>query len=87
MIKIKEGDWVVCTNDNWDSFTYGKSYQVLSNMSDWCSTIDVADDNGARNRPSYCYYIGSHHPSWGLEKAYYFMPLADWREKKLNELI
>jgi len=69
-----ESKYVVCVTKDFTTFTYGKSYEVL-NVYEFSSLIDLIDDYG--DRPVPCLY---------REGVKYFIPLDEWRDKKLKEI-
>ena len=71
---LKRGDIIVCITKDWESFTYGKKYEVL--MDQIGSIIDVANDRGLRHMP--CYE--------GKDNRY-FMTLEEWRLTRIDEII
>ena len=69
-------NFVVCVTKDFTAFTYGKSYEVLNEVS---SLIDLIDDYG--DRPLPCLYGVIDN-----KRVPYFIPLDEWRDKKLKEI-
>ena len=79
----------VCVTKDWDTFTYGKIYEGEVNG----SLLDVPNDLGERTYPA-LYGVepiirmmeirSFGHPT---KKLYYFIPLEEWREKQINQII
>jgi hypothetical protein len=69
----KRGDILVCFTQEWESFTYGKKYEVLMDQfgPDRMSIVDVMNDQGQRYMPA----------------SNYFVTLDEWREMKIDEII
>ena len=70
---LKKGDIIICITHNWETFTYGKKYEVLMDQfgPDRMSIVDVINDNGDRYMPA----------------SNYFVTLDEWREMKIDEII
>jgi hypothetical protein len=74
---MKKGEWVVCIDDRFASFTKGNKYQLTSDSHG--STLDILNDQGERARPSlYGYESG--------KIITYFMTIQNIREQKLEQL-
>jgi len=71
-------NFVVCVTKDFTAFTYGKSYEVLSDFL-FSSLIDLIDDNGSRPLPSRYGVIDN-------KRVPYFITLDEWRNKKLKEI-
>ena len=52
---LKRGDIIVCITKNWQTYTYGKKYEVL--MDQLGSIIDVMNDQGQRYMPASNYFV------------------------------
>ncbi len=76
---MKRGDWIVCICKNWENFTYGKKYQVLSDTE--YSLINVVNDIGEYPLPSLYGYDGPN------KKVYYFATLEEWREMQIDMVL
>jgi hypothetical protein len=70
---LKRGDKVVCICKEWDNFTYGKTYTVITDVLG--SIIQLKNNDGELQLPSL------YHP-----KGYYFVTPEIFREIKLNEI-
>ena len=70
---LKRGDIIVCITKNWQTYTYGKKYEVLMDQfgPDRMGVVDVMNDQGQRYMPA----------------SNYFVTLEDWREMKIDEII
>ena len=70
---LRRGDIIVCITKDWDSFTYGKKYEVLMDQfgPDRMSIVDVMNDRGERYMPA----------------SNYFVTLDEWRQMQIDELI
>ena len=70
---LKRGDIIFCITHNWETFTYGKKYEVLMDQfgPDRMSIVDVMNDRGQRYMPA----------------SNYFVTLEEWREMKIDEII
>lgn len=51
----KRGDIIVCITKDWQTYTYGKKYEVL--MDQLGSIIDVMNDQGQRYMPASNYFV------------------------------
>ena len=51
---LKRGDIIVCITKDWQTYTYGKKYEVL--MDQLGSIIDVMNDQGQRYMPASKYF-------------------------------
>jgi len=79
----------VCVTKDWGSFTYGKIYEGELNG----SLLDVCDDTGYRSHP--CLHgsreiipmMNTRYYGPPTEKVYYFIPLDEWRDKQIDEII
>jgi hypothetical protein len=71
---LKRGDIIVCFTREWESFTYGKKYEVL--MDQIGNVIDVANDKGLR-----------HMPCYERQDVKYFVTLEEWRQMRIDEII
>lgn len=74
---MKKGDFVICVCKVFNSFTYGKKYQLISDYTG-TSLIDILNDYNERTYP--CYYRNS-------EKEKYFLTIKEWRENQINTII
>ena len=71
-IRFLRGDIIVCATKSWDSFTYGKKYEVLMDqIYPNSSVVDVMNDWGGRHMPA----------------SKYFVTLDEWRLMQIDELI
>ncbi len=52
---LKRGDIIVCITKDWQTYTYGKKYEVL--MDQLGSIIDVMNDQGQRYMPASKYFV------------------------------
>ena len=52
---LKRGDIIVCITKDWQTYTYGKKYEVL--MDQLGSIIDVMNDQGQRYMPASNYFV------------------------------
>jgi hypothetical protein len=52
---LKRGDIIVCVTKDWQTYTYGKKYEVL--MDQLGSIIDVMNDQGQRYMPASNYFV------------------------------
>ena len=70
---LKRGDIIVCITKNWETFTYGKKYEVLMDQfgPDRMGVVDVMNDQGQRYMPA----------------SNYFVTLNEWRGMKIDEII
>jgi hypothetical protein len=69
---LKRGDIIVCVTKDWDTFTYGKKYDVLlDQIGPDSSVVDVMNDRGGRYMPA----------------SKYFVTLEEWRLMQIDELI
>jgi len=70
---LKKGDIIVCITKDWQTFTYGKKYEVLMDQfgPDRMSIVDVMNDLGERYMPA----------------SNYFVTLDEWRVMKIDEII
>ena len=70
---LKRGDIIVCITKNWQTYTYGKKYEVLMDQfgPDRMGVVDVMNDQGQRYMPA----------------SNYFVTLEEWREMKIDEII
>ena len=70
---LKRGDIIVCITHNWETFTYGKKYEVLMDQfgPDRMGVVDVMNDQGQRYMPA----------------SNYFVTLEVWRVMKIDEII
>jgi len=75
-----KGDIVVCITESFQEFTYGKQYQLYSDVDKKRlgvgSIIPITSDLG--NHPLPAYYSPT---------GYYFLPLHIWRELKINKVL
>jgi len=70
--RILRGDIIVCATKDWDTFTYGKKYEVLMDqIYPNSSVVDVMNDLGARHMPA----------------SKYFVTLEEWRVERIKEII
>lgn len=79
----------VCVTKEFGHFTYGKTYEgeLLGSL------LDVENDIGDRSMP--CLYgsreiipmMNTRYYGPPTEKVYYFLPLEEWREKQINDII
>lgn len=69
---LKRGDIIVCITKDWDTFTYGKKYEVLMDQfgPDRMSIVDVMNDRGERYMPA----------------SNYFVTLDEWRRMVIDEI-
>ena len=72
-MNLKRGDIIVCITKDWETFTYGKKYEVLMDQfgPDRMSIVDVSNDRGGRHMPA----------------SKYFVTLEEWRLMQIDELI
>ena len=70
---LRRGDIIVCATKDWETFTYGKKYEVLMDQfgPDRMSIVDVMNDRGDRYMPA----------------SNYFVTLDEWRQMQIDELI
>ena len=70
---LKRGDIIVCITKNWQTYTYGKKYEVLMDQfgPDRMGVVDVMNDQGQRYMPA----------------SNYFVTLEEWRVMKIDEII
>ncbi len=70
---LKRGDIIVCITHNWETFTYGKQYEVLMDQfgPDRMSIVDVMNDRGERCMPA----------------SNYFVTIEEWRETRIDEIM
>ena len=70
---LKRGDIIVCITKNWQTYTYGKKYEVLMDQfgPDRMGVVDVMNNQGQRYMPA----------------SNYFVTLEEWREMKIDEII
>ena len=70
---LKRGDIIVCITKNWQTYTYGKKYEVLMDQfgPDRMGVVDVMNDQGQRYMPA----------------SNYFVTLEVWRVMKIDEII
>ena len=70
---LKRGDIIVCITKNWQTYTYGKKYEVLMDQfgPDRMGVVDVMNDQGQRYMPA----------------SNYFVTLNEWRGMKIDEII
>jgi hypothetical protein len=70
---LKRGDIIVCITKDWQTYTYGKKYEVLMDQfgPDRMSIVDVMNDRGDRYMPA----------------SNYFVILEVWRVMKIDEII
>ena len=52
---LKRGNIIVCNTKDWQTYTYGKKYEVL--MDQLVSIIDVMNDQGQRYMPASNYFV------------------------------
>jgi hypothetical protein len=71
-----KGDIVVCITESFQEFTYGKQYQLYSDVRKNASIIPVTSDLGNQTLPAYF-----------SPNGYYFLPLSVWRELKINKVL
>lgn len=69
---LKRGNIIVCITKDWQSFTYGKKYEVLMDQfgPDRMGIVDVMNDAGQRYMPA----------------SSYFITLEEWREMRIDEI-
>lgn len=75
-----EGDVVYCITKDMQSFTFGKSYKILSSVDLNSTLIDIENDFGKRSLPS-LYYTDKG------EIKYYFVTRQEWRERFIKKLL
>ena len=70
---LKRGDIIVCITKNWQTYTYGKKYEVLMDQfgPDRMGVVDVMNNQGQRYMPA----------------SNYFVTLNEWRGMKIDEII
>ena len=70
---LKRGDIIVCITKNWQTYTYGKKYELLMDPlgPGMPSIVDVMNDQGQRYMPA----------------SNYFVTLNEWRGMKIDEII
>ena len=70
---LKRGDIIVCITKNWQTYTYGKKYEVLMDQfgPDRMGVVDVMNNQGQRYMPA----------------SNYFVTLDEWREMIIDEII
>ncbi len=70
---LKRGDIIVCITKDWETFTYGKHYEVLMDQfgPDRMSIVDVMNDRGQRYMPA----------------SNYFVTIEEWRQMRIDEII
>jgi hypothetical protein len=75
-----KGDIVVCITESFQEFTYGKQYQLYSDVGikrlGVGSILPITSDLGNHTLPAY------YSPN-----GYYFLPLSVWRELKINKVL
>lgn len=70
--RLLRGDIIVCATKDWDTFTYGKKYEVLMDqIYPNSSVVDVMNDRGGRHMPA------SKH----------FVTLEEWRLMRIKGLL
>lgn len=75
--ELKEGDIVVCVTKCFQEFTYGKQYRLYTDMRFIGNSIlPIESDLGNFTIPAYF-----------SPYEYYFIPLENWRDLKIEELV
>jgi len=70
--RLLRGDIIVCATKDWDTFTYGKKYEVLMDqIYPNSSVVDVLNDRGGRHMPA----------------SKYFVTLEEWRLMRIKGLL
>lgn len=85
---MKKGDWLVCVTDEFVSFTKGNKYQLLRDANG--TVLELLGDTGHSETPV-IYGVrrvreNLQSPEF-LERVYYFMPIEDYRDKIINEIL
>ena len=52
---LKRGDIIVCITKDWQTYTYGKKYEVIMDQLGYI--IDVMNDQGQRYMPASNYFV------------------------------
>lgn len=69
--RLLRGDIIVCATKDWNTFTYGKKYEVLMDqIYPNSSVVDVMNDRGGRHMPA----------------SKYFVTLEEWRLMRIKGL-
>lgn len=69
---LRRGEVIVCITKDWETFTYGKKYEVvMDQIGPSSSVVDVMNDLGRRHMPA----------------SKYFVTLEEWRQMQIDELI